>query len=186
MDPAAAARADDAETEIVRAAGILFLTPDGEVLLVRRTGAGDHAGEWSIPGGKIEGDETAEEAARREAMEEVGWEAADATLTEWTRQRRDNVDFTTFLCKLDARFEAVVDGVENDEQMWAKRDELLPLVTAPKAEPAPAVVGDEKIDRRLATLKARRTGREDSADADDPRPVVTIAPDGTVSVYRAA
>ena len=39
---------------MIAAAGILFMAKDGRVLLVRRSAEGDHAGEWGIPGGKVE------------------------------------------------------------------------------------------------------------------------------------
>tara|TARA_R110000868_G_scaffold11516_6_gene56401 strand:+ start:17285 stop:17725 length:441 start_codon:yes stop_codon:yes gene_type:complete len=54
-------------------AGIVVWRGD-EVLLIRR-GKPPHAGEWSIPGGKIEFGETAREAALRELMEETGTHA---------------------------------------------------------------------------------------------------------------
>ncbi len=42
-------------------------------LLTRRAAAlRDHAGQWALPGGRIEARESAERAARRELMEEVG------------------------------------------------------------------------------------------------------------------
>jgi len=56
-----------------RAAGIMFITPDEEVLLIRRgMGGGDYPGTWCIPGGHQKGDETLEETARRETLEETG------------------------------------------------------------------------------------------------------------------
>lgn len=57
---------------ILRASGILFKTPDNRALFVKRAPTADHPGEWCFPGGKIENGETPEEAARREAIEEVG------------------------------------------------------------------------------------------------------------------
>jgi len=43
------------------------------VLLTRRAAhLGSHAGQWALPGGRIDGDETPEQAALRELDEEVG------------------------------------------------------------------------------------------------------------------
>ena len=53
--------------------GVAMLKP-GAVLLVRR-GKPPAAGSWSLPGGAQELGETAEQAARRELMEETGLEA---------------------------------------------------------------------------------------------------------------
>ncbi len=58
--------------------GAVILRP-GSVLLVRR-GKPPAAGQWSIPGGAQELGETAEQAARRELMEETGVEAGPLTL----------------------------------------------------------------------------------------------------------
>jgi 8-oxo-dGTP pyrophosphatase MutT (NUDIX family) len=56
-----------------RAAGIMFITPNEEVLMIRRgMGGGDYPGTWCIPGGHQKGDETLEECARRECLEETG------------------------------------------------------------------------------------------------------------------
>ncbi len=56
-----------------RAAGIMFITKDEEILLIRRgMGGGDYPGTWCIPGGHQKGDETLEDCARRECKEETG------------------------------------------------------------------------------------------------------------------
>lgn len=102
------------------AAGILFVTPDGDALFVKRKGA-DHAGEWSIPAGGVEQDEEPEHAARREAVEEVGsirdWAISplDRTTTP------DGVDFSTYGQQTD-RFDPVLNG-EHDEYVWAPLDD---------------------------------------------------------------
>jgi len=54
----------------VPAVGIL-IEMDGGVVLIRR-GQPPHQGEWTLPSGFIEADESAEEAAVREAEEETG------------------------------------------------------------------------------------------------------------------
>lgn len=57
---------------MIHAAGILFLDPQGNALFIKRGPNGDHPGEWALPGGRIEDGETAEQAALREAAEELG------------------------------------------------------------------------------------------------------------------
>ena len=59
------------------AAVALVLLPDAEgracFLLTRRAaGLRSHGGQWALPGGRIDRDESAEHAARRELEEEVG------------------------------------------------------------------------------------------------------------------
>jgi 8-oxo-dGTP pyrophosphatase MutT (NUDIX family) len=70
---------------MIRAAGLLFLTPDNQVLFLKRSASGDCAGMWCLPGGKIEEGESAEEAAVREAVEEIGL-CPDGMRSELTRR----------------------------------------------------------------------------------------------------
>ena len=58
----------------IAAAGIVCLRGE-DVLLIRR-GAPPRAGEWSLPGGRIEWGERAADAALRELREETGCAAA--------------------------------------------------------------------------------------------------------------
>jgi ADP-ribose pyrophosphatase YjhB (NUDIX family) len=55
------------------AAGILFVAPDGDVLLLRRgKDEKNFASHWALPGGNVEAGEAPEEGAFREAIEEMG------------------------------------------------------------------------------------------------------------------
>ena len=56
--------------EAVQAAGVVCFR-GGEVLLIRR-GRPPRKGEWSLPGGRMEADETPAQAALRELTEETG------------------------------------------------------------------------------------------------------------------
>jgi 8-oxo-dGTP pyrophosphatase MutT (NUDIX family) len=115
-------RADSA-TVPMKAAGIMFVSRDDKILLLRRSSAGDHAGEWNLPGGKLEDGESALDAAAREAEEETGREVDPTTLSEWTRQVRDGVDYIVFLCRVDEPFQVKIDG-ESDGYVWIERKSL--------------------------------------------------------------
>jgi 8-oxo-dGTP pyrophosphatase MutT (NUDIX family) len=82
-----------ADSEPVQAAGTLIIA-DGNVLFLRRGNGGDHPGEWSFAGGKIEDGETPEEAARRETLEEAGYEPHK--LIKIGAVSDGAVEFTTF------------------------------------------------------------------------------------------
>ncbi|GIE78102.1 DNA mismatch repair protein MutT [Actinoplanes philippinensis] len=60
----------DSETELRACCGVVVLDDHGRVLLLRRRGEGT----WGIPGGGVEAGETWQQAARRECLEETGWE----------------------------------------------------------------------------------------------------------------
>jgi ADP-ribose pyrophosphatase YjhB (NUDIX family) len=58
---------------------------DGRLLLIRR-GHGPGAGEWSIPGGRVEAGETLAEAVVRELAEETGVEGICDGLLGWVER----------------------------------------------------------------------------------------------------
>lgn len=109
----------------LRAAGIVFVTDAGETLLLRRSAADrDTPGMWAFPGGRIEPGETAQEAALREAREELGETFPEVQLVPWTRRVRSGVDFTTFLANVPERFTPRLNG-EHNAHRWVDRKELL-------------------------------------------------------------
>jgi len=58
---------------------------DGALLLVRR-GRGAAAGEWSVPGGRVEVGETVAAAVVREVLEETGLEAVVDRFLGWVER----------------------------------------------------------------------------------------------------
>jgi len=107
----------------MQAAGILFVAPSGKVLLLRRSNEGDAEGTWALPGGKIEDDESATDAAVRECVEEMGYYAGDPG-TKLTRRIKDGVDYTTFMKKVDDEFVPKLNN-EHTAYIWIKPDEAL-------------------------------------------------------------
>ncbi|HTI02178.1 MAG TPA: NUDIX hydrolase [Acidisoma sp.] len=66
-------------TQPIVGIGVVLLKPPHEVLLIRR-GRAPMLGAWGLPGGGQELGETAEEAARRELLEETGLAVGRLTL----------------------------------------------------------------------------------------------------------
>lgn len=95
------------------AAGILFKS-GGKIFLVKR---GDD-GSWAVPGGKLEEGETPEAAAKREVLEECGFDYS-APLTPHTL-----IDgYVTYLADDAEQFDAVLND-ENQACGWFSTDEL--------------------------------------------------------------
>jgi len=94
------------------AAGILFRSPNGRVLFMRRT---DGEG-WAFPGGGKKEHESIEQCAVRECMEETGYRAGHSGKLLCRRIKND-VDFTTFLYDCDDEFVPKFNH-EHDAFVW--------------------------------------------------------------------
>lgn len=68
---------------------------DGNLLLIRR-GHGPAAGEWSVPGGRVEAGELLAEAVVRELYEETGLEGVCGQLVGWIERIGDDHHFVIF------------------------------------------------------------------------------------------
>lgn len=76
------------------AVGVL-IRPNGDFLMTTRPAGKAYAGYWEFPGGKLEANETVEEALRRELIEEIGVTIQDAKI--W---RSSLVDYPHALVRL--------------------------------------------------------------------------------------
>lgn len=101
------------------AAGAMIGTPDGKILFLLRSDEGDHAGEWCIPGGKVEGEESGQAATRREVKEETGLDLDEEDLDLLDQRLSDEgVDFGTYFYPVEEPFDPTLDD-EHDEFAWA-------------------------------------------------------------------
>ena len=75
------------ERPVVEVAVGILIDGSGAFLLTSRPEGKVYAGYWEFPGGKLEADETVEQALRRELQEEIGITIQDCTL--WKTERID-------------------------------------------------------------------------------------------------
>ena len=101
-----------------------------ELLLVRR-GHEPAAGEWSVPGGRVEPGESLMEAVVRELLEETGLRGVCGPLVGWVERISDNYHFVI----LDFEVTVTEDltptaGSDASEALWWPVSEVasLPLV----------------------------------------------------------
>jgi ADP-ribose pyrophosphatase YjhB (NUDIX family) len=95
---------------------------EGEILLIRNAYGFKR---WTFPGGGVKENESLEQAARREVMEEVGLELKDITFLRSilsTREgKRDNVHIFK---ATSATKQLFVDEIEIEEARWFKESEM--------------------------------------------------------------
>ena len=101
---------------------------DADRLLLVRRGHGPAAGEWSIPGGRVEAGETLAEAVVRELAEETGLEGVCDQLVGWVERIGDDHHFVI----LDFRVTVLetrdpVAGDDAVEAAWVPLDEVSEL-----------------------------------------------------------
>lgn len=120
-----------------RAAALCLLRPDdGKVLLLRRAPGIAYAGWWAFPGGSVELGETEEQAALREAHEELGplppmW-LVEEEEPVWD-ERGPFWEIVTFLAVLAPGYldwEPTLNP-EHDAWAWIEPEEPLPSKTLP-------------------------------------------------------
>lgn len=92
---------------------------DGDDLLLVRRGRGPAAGEWSVPGGRVEPGEMLVEAVVREVAEETGLEAVCGRFVGWVERFVDDRHFVI----LDFEAEVLdrrdpVAGDDAQEAVW--------------------------------------------------------------------
>jgi 8-oxo-dGTP diphosphatase len=99
---------------------------DGSLLLVRR-GRGPAAGEWSVPGGRVERGETLAEAVVREVAEETGLEVVCGPLLGWVERIGDDHHHVILDFEATLLGGALVAGDDAAEAAWVPAGEVTDL-----------------------------------------------------------
>ena len=117
------------------AAGLLAVVPGPYVLLQHRA-AWSHGGDtWGVPGGARTSTETAEQAARRETVEETGLDLSGLVISAEHVDDHGTWRYTTFVATLPERRPVVPDRLpvvaerESVDLRWVAADDVerLPL-----------------------------------------------------------
>lgn len=191
---------------MTKAAGILFVSMNGNALFLRRTAtAPDCPGCWDLPGGGREADETAEQTAIRETREEIGF-LPDGKRVFHTRTASPadgrgvgtaapallpvspapsvpfpaDVDFTTFLQSVTNEFTPELDEREHDGWAWA------PIASPPEPlHPGVRISLDRLAMDELGVARAVADGRLTSPQRYENVTLFAIRITGTDTAYRA-
>lgn len=95
----------------------------GEKIFATQRGYGDYKGGWEFPGGKVEPDETPEDALVREIREELNSEIRVGELIETVEY-----DYPDFHLSMDCFWCELVSGelelLEHEAACWLAKDEL--------------------------------------------------------------
>ncbi len=109
---------------------MLVINDKGQILMVKRSPKLFDGGRWGLVGGYMERDETAREAAAREALEETGWTIKNLkllTINDMPERPRDanrqNISLV-YIC--EAGKKVGEPDWESTEQKWFDLDDLPP------------------------------------------------------------
>jgi 8-oxo-dGTP diphosphatase len=107
----------------------MILIEDGKVLLIKR-GKEPFKGEWAIPGGRIEENESAEQCLKREMKEETGLEVEPTRLvgiySDPKRDPRGIIAATYLVKRIGGELKA---GDDAKEVKWFPLDKIPHLAT---------------------------------------------------------
>lgn len=105
------------------AAGIIYVAPDGDILLLRRASTEEnYAGHWALPGGKADEGETAQDAAARESHEEIGIKPERLRLID-SKVTPNKMAYHTFAAPAQDKFVPTLNN-EHSGYCWASMDML--------------------------------------------------------------
>lgn len=117
----------------VACAGAVVSRADGRILVVRR-GQAPSAGLWSIPGGRVDANETLEVAARREVQEETGLDVVVGALIGEVElpHGADTYLVSDFAATVDGDPDELRAGDDASDARWVTYDEIQSLDCSPE------------------------------------------------------
>lgn len=112
-------------TKVIRVAAAI-IERDGQFLLSKRLDHLHQGGKWEFPGGKIEADETVEQALTRELLEELAIDVTSQSPFESLTFAYPEKTVQLHFQWVDG-FTGEAKGVEGQEVNWFSKTELLEL-----------------------------------------------------------
>ena len=119
----------------VHVVGAIIENEKREIYCAQRSPQMSLPNYWEFPGGKIEKDESPQEALKREILEEFTCEIVVGEKVEDT-----TYDYGSFIVRLETYMAKIVSGtpiaIEHSDTKWVKRSSLSELNFAPADIPA--------------------------------------------------
>lgn len=120
-------------TKTVWVSAVAMIDRDGRILLAQRPEGKSFAGLWEFPGGKIEADETPEQALVRELEEELGIKTVPSCLAPLTFASHHYEDFhlmmPLYVCRVWDGFPEAKEG-QTLEWVYAHELDSYPMPAA--------------------------------------------------------
>jgi 8-oxo-dGTP pyrophosphatase MutT (NUDIX family) len=125
------------------AAGTIVFDPERGVLLLWRHRFITDTWGWEIPGGRIEDDESVEDAAAREALEETGWRPGPLRhlITYFPANGVSDLSFAIFLADGATYVGEPTDPSESERISWVPIDKLRSALSSRRVNDGMAVAG---------------------------------------------
>ena len=112
-----------ASDNLIKGAGVCFISPIGRMLFIKRSPTSNHPDEWDFPGGKADEYETPMMTAKRETMEEIGaWPYGELEPMGHVSDKHD-VEFITYKMHVRYEFTPKLQLEEHTEFVWAKLED---------------------------------------------------------------
>ncbi len=145
----------------IKGAGICLLAPTGRALFLLRSPEANHPGEFDFPGGKADDNETPEDTANRETIEEISalpyGEMRPMGDTTSIDDADEKVDFITYLKHILHEFTPKLDPKEHTKFVWASLDN----------PPEPLHPGVRKVIQNY--LESQKTAKDAQAEEEKNR-----------------
>lgn len=107
------------------AAGFLFVSPKGKILILKRAGKSKWAGRWASAGGRLDEGETPLRAAVRETIEEIGALPKYCKLTNMVKLYWMGVLYCTWIVFTPIEFPPrKLDKREHSQWRWVTPEEI--------------------------------------------------------------